>query len=221
MAIIEYAAKFKELGNKARSAHYKSLCEKKGKNPYRGKSYNAPADKGKHMVSYEKNTSGGGTLASIKCFKCGVASHHANDCKSSKKTGHLIVDCKSNSLTRFNCREIGHIITHFQKPKKVQFGGKYFVDCCINTGATQSFISLDCDERLGLRLFSMAGSMIIDTPTNGLVTTSWVCLNCLVTIYEFDAIDELFVSPKKEDNFMKDDDEVFMVLASMKEKAKL
>ncbi|XP_050878192.1 uncharacterized protein LOC127082011 [Lathyrus oleraceus] len=29
----------------------------------------------------------------------------------------------------------------------------------------------------------MVGSMVIYTPTNGLVTTSWVCLKCPLTIY--------------------------------------
>lgn len=37
--------------NRARSAHYKSLGEKKGNNQYRGKPYNAPANKGKQMIS--------------------------------------------------------------------------------------------------------------------------------------------------------------------------
>lgn len=45
--------------NRARSAHYKSLNEKKGKNQYRGKSFSAPANKRKQKASYEKRTSGG------------------------------------------------------------------------------------------------------------------------------------------------------------------
>lgn len=96
----------------------------------------------------------------------------------------------------------------------------------------------------------MVESMIIDTLTNGSVTTSWVCLNCLLTNYgkifgmnlvylplnkldvilgmiwlkfnhfhincfdksvlfpELDANDELFMSTKKVDKFLKDEDEV-------------
>ena len=37
---------------------------------------------------------------------------------------------------------------------------------------------------------------------------------------EFDASDELFVSAKQVDKFMKDDVEVFMILASIKAKSK-
>lgn len=55
--------------------------------------------------------------------------------------------------------------------------------CIIDTCAIYMFVSLDCTERLGLKLSYMVGSMIVDTPTLGLLTTSWVCLNCLLTIY--------------------------------------
>ncbi|XP_050889012.1 uncharacterized protein LOC127094195 [Lathyrus oleraceus] len=50
-------------------------------------------------------------------------------------------------------------------------------------GATYSFVSLDYAEKLGLKLSSMDGNMIVDTPTLGMVITLWVCLNCLLTIY--------------------------------------
>lgn len=53
----------------------------------------------------------------------------------------------------------------------------------IDTGETYSFVSLDCAKRLGLKLSSMVGSMVVDTPTLGLVTTLWVSLNCSLTIY--------------------------------------
>lgn len=124
----------------------------------------------------------------------------------------------------------------------------------IDTCASHSFVFLNYDERSGLKLSSMVGSMIVDTPTLGLVTTSWVCLNCPLTIYgkdsgidlvslplrkldvilrmnwlefnqvhincydktvpflDFNANDELFVPAKKMDEFVKDDDEVFMIL---------
>lgn len=52
-----------------------------------------------------------------------------------------------------------------------------------NTGATCLLVSLDCAEKLGLKLYFMVGSMVIDTSANDSVTTSWVCLNFLLTIY--------------------------------------
>ncbi|XP_050897967.1 uncharacterized protein LOC127104864 [Lathyrus oleraceus] len=53
----------------------------------------------------------------------------------------------------------------------------------IDTWATYSFISLDYVESLGLKLPAMVGIMVIDTPTNGPVASSWVCLNFPLTIY--------------------------------------
>lgn len=53
----------------------------------------------------------------------------------------------------------------------------------IDTGETHLFVSLDCMDKLGLKFSSMDGSMIVDTPTIGMVLTLWVCLNCLLTIY--------------------------------------
>lgn len=53
----------------------------------------------------------------------------------------------------------------------------------IDTCATHSFISLDCAKRLGFKLSSIVGNMVIDTPTNGSVTTSLVYLKCPLIIY--------------------------------------
>lgn len=44
-------------------------------------------------------------------------------------------------------------------------------------------IFIECAERLNLEVSILNGGMVIDTPTNGLVTTSLVCLNCPLTIY--------------------------------------
>lgn len=52
----------------------------------------------------------------------------------------------------------------------------------INTGSTHSFIPLECATRLGLKLYFMNGSMIIDTSANGSVTTTLVCLSFPLTI---------------------------------------
>lgn len=53
----------------------------------------------------------------------------------------------------------------------------------IDTDATHSFVSLNCAERLVLKLSSMVESMIVDTLNLDFVTTLWVCLNCRLTIF--------------------------------------
>ncbi|XP_050919394.1 uncharacterized protein LOC127136927 [Lathyrus oleraceus] len=168
--------------NRDRSTNYKSLSDKKGKSEHHGKTYSVPADKGKQRNSYENNLSGGEASASVKCFKCGELGHHANECKNNflrllkfRRTSHRIANCKSVGSTCYNYGEQGHMSINFQKPKKVQSGGKFF-----------ALIGL------GLKLASMVGIMIVDTPALGPVTI-------------FRQVDE----------FLKEETEVFMILASM------
>lgn len=56
----------------------------------------------------------------------------------------------------------------------------------INTGATHYFIVDDYVKRLGLVLYSMSGEMVIETPAKGSVTTTSVCLNCPLLIFDKD-----------------------------------
>ncbi|XP_050909213.1 uncharacterized protein LOC127122986 [Lathyrus oleraceus] len=64
----------------------------------------------------------------------------------------------------------------------------------IDTGATHSFIAADCVQRLGLVVSSMSGEMVIKTPAKGMVTTTSVCLNCPLLIFDKDfSIDLIFL----------------------------
>jgi len=51
----------------------------------------------------------------------------------------------------------------------------------IDTGARHSFIASSCVKRLGLVVTPLLRGMVIDTPTNGSVTTSLVCAKCPVS----------------------------------------
>lgn len=53
----------------------------------------------------------------------------------------------------------------------------------IEMGVTHYFIQLDYAKILDLKLYSMVGSMFVDTPANGSITTSLVCLKCPLNIY--------------------------------------
>ncbi|XP_058783085.1 uncharacterized protein LOC131657734 [Vicia villosa] len=125
--------------------------------------------------------------------------------------------------------EQGHIITQCQKPNKdansAKTNGRMFAlskiedskkdnlirgTCFINnvelvafidTGATHSFISLDCVTMLGLKLSSIDGSMVIDTPASGSVTTTFVCTRCPLTIFDKSFVMDLTLRfPKFGDN---------------------
>lgn len=121
------------------------------------------------------------------------------------KQGHHSTECKSNVPTCYNCGEPGHISIQFQKLRKAlaatQANARVFplsgmdilrsdnliqgmclIDgvsliSMIDIGVTHLFVSLDCVKKLNLIVSFMIGSMIIDTPSAGSVTTSLVCLD--------------------------------------------
>ena len=51
-----------------------------------------------------------------------------------------------------------------------------------DSGATHSFISCSCVEKLKLYVSSLNKDLVVETPTSGSMLTSNVCLNCLVEI---------------------------------------
>jgi len=70
----------------------------------------------------------------------------------------------------------------------------------IDTGATHSFISSSCVERLGLVVTLLSRGMVIDTLANGSVTTSLVYAKCLVSFGCVDfELDLVFLSLKHMD----------------------
>ena len=52
----------------------------------------------------------------------------------------------------------------------------------LHSGATHSFISCLCVEKLKLYVSSLNKDMVVETPTSGSMLTSNVCLNCRVEI---------------------------------------
>ncbi|XP_058752244.1 uncharacterized protein LOC131625399 [Vicia villosa] len=168
----------------AHSAHYKSLNKNRGKLYHdRKKPYDAPVDEGKQKVAYEKMTNGGGAPATIRCYRCGEQGHHSNE-------------CENKVLRCYRCGKIGRRVLTAKTMVQLEDAKKENLirgTCFINnvqlvaitdTGATHSFISLDCATMLGLSLSSVDGSMVIDTPASGSVTTIFICKGCPLTILD-------------------------------------
>ncbi|CAJ2662214.1 unnamed protein product [Trifolium pratense] len=177
---------------KAKTNYYKAMSDKRGKGQDRGKPY---GDKGKKVVE----TSGGKKRGGGQCYKCGEMGHKSYECpkKVDKcfncgRLGHKSNVCQVK-VTCFNCGEEGHKSPMCKKPKKTM--GKVFalsgddadqgdnlirgtcfiyntpLIAIIDTGATHSFISVDCMKRLSIPVSEMSGCMEIETPANGSVTT--------------------------------------------------
>lgn len=72
----------------------------------------------------------------------------------------------------------------------------------IEMGATHSFVSTKCVKRLNLEVSSMNDNMVLDTPYNDSVTTSLVCVNCPLTIYDRDFWIDLVCLPLSQLDFI-------------------
>ncbi|XP_058725664.1 uncharacterized protein LOC131596957 [Vicia villosa] len=171
---IKLAIGIYEEDNRAHSAHYKSLSEKRSKqHMIRGKPYNASVDNGKQKAVESKTPSGGGVpLNPIKCLRCGGMGHHANEWSQPTSANRLIQGT-------FYVHNIPLI-------------------AIIDTCAIQSFISAECVKRLGLVSSTLHRGMVIDTPSMGSVTTSLVCLNYSLSILGEDFIVDLICLPLNE-----------------------
>nr|KYP33123.1 Gag polyprotein [Cajanus cajan] len=120
----------------------------------------------------------------ITCFSCQENAHKANECPKNKKGTTEVGGSTSEP------RATGRVFA-LSGAKATQFEDLIQGMCFINgtplivlydSGATHSFISHACVSKLKLPVSSLSFELIVETPTGGSVSTSYVCLKCPLSI---------------------------------------
>lgn len=121
-SVLANKCKIYDEDGRSKSAHYKSVSEKKNENYNCDKPYMTSIAKENQKPQQEaasgNETSGGGVSASLRCLKCGELGHCASGCKNPSltcfkcgKQGHRAAKCKCIILICYNYGEPSHIST--------------------------------------------------------------------------------------------------------------
>ncbi|XP_027362449.1 uncharacterized protein LOC113870051 [Abrus precatorius] len=146
----------------------------------------------------------------ITCNNCGKSRHIANECCAAKRSG------SASAAQRLESRgSIGSGPSMGQKPSIPErvftmsgakasqseelIRGKYIIksrllDVLFDSGATHSFIFVNCMKSLNLYVPELPCNVVVTTPTGKPVVTSWVCLGCAMMVHgrEFE-VDLIFL----------------------------
>ncbi|XP_020206460.1 uncharacterized protein LOC109791561, partial [Cajanus cajan] len=169
-------------------------------------------------ISATGSVGGSVSTPSVRCWKCGLAGHNQSECRDKEVTcfncngkGHINTQCPEPRKTR--------VIGSGSQTKRPKTVGRVFAlsgaeasrsenmiqgTCFIaeipfvvlfDSGATHSFIYVSCVQKLNLPVSLLDFDLVVETPTNGPVTTSLVCLKCPLTVSDKQFLVDLICLP--------------------------
>ncbi|GAU37258.1 hypothetical protein TSUD_319120 [Trifolium subterraneum] len=132
------------------------------------------------------------------CYYCRQPGHFKNECPKLKKQSETSGTTKSKG--RVYSLDGNKIKSDNALIMDVYSLGRDEILVLFDCGATNSFISVDCVERLNLQSSPLIPSMTVSVATGGRVLSKRVCQNCLVLVSEKTYHIDLICLPLKDLN---------------------
>nr|KYP67766.1 hypothetical protein KK1_024118 [Cajanus cajan] len=153
-----------------------------------------------------------------RCRKCGRAGHNQSECRDREVTcfncngkGHISTQCPEPPRTlvirlglQIECpKTVGRVFAlsgaEAARSKNLIQGICFFIETpfvvLFDSSANHSFISVSCVQKLNFPVSLLDFDLVVETPTNGPLTISLVCLKCPLTVSDKQFLVDLICLP--------------------------